>query len=262
MADFWSQYATQGAMRPDSFTGMNEQFRTNLQRMFSDAPPEIAKSLRVKSGYRSPERQAELWAGALKKYGSPAAARKWVAPPGNSQHNKGNASDLSYASEEARKWAHANAANYGLAFPLSNENWHIELAGARGKTHQPWPADPATQPVPTMADAQRHVFDPVQDVMNARAFAPQPEAAKPGLASLYGQPTNVPQVTQAPQAAQMPMDPQSPQTAGATLPGLAVMFMQGQQARRKEREAEAEAEAIRRAALLGANPYQAPNQYT
>lgn len=132
MAWDWTQYSTGGAQRPDSFSGMQPSFSGALEQMFANAPPEIQAELRVSSGYRSPERQAQLWAEALKKYGSPEAARKWVAPPGNSQHNHGNAADLRYASDAARQWAHDNAARYGLAFPLGNEPWHVELAGARG----------------------------------------------------------------------------------------------------------------------------------
>jgi hypothetical protein len=128
----WDPYAVGGATRPDSFTGMNPQFETALEQMFASAPPEIRDQLQVKSGYRSVDRQAELWAAAVEKYGSEEEARRWVAPPGNSQHNHGNAADLGYLSPEAQQWAHANAANYGLAFPLSNEDWHIELATARG----------------------------------------------------------------------------------------------------------------------------------
>ena len=55
-----------------------------------------------------------------------------MAPPGKSQHNHGNAADLKYLSPEAKAWVHANAARYGLAFPLANEDWHVELAAARG----------------------------------------------------------------------------------------------------------------------------------
>lgn len=80
----------------------------------------------VFSGYRSPERQAELYRNAVLKYGSPAAARRWVAPPGHSRHNSGMAADLRYASPEARKWAHENAARYGLGFRMGHEPWHIE----------------------------------------------------------------------------------------------------------------------------------------
>jgi hypothetical protein len=146
----WYPYATGGATRPDSFTGMTGDFRTGLERMFAEAPPEIRDNLQVYSGYRSPERQAELWESALQRYGSEAEARRWVAPPGRSQHNMGNAADLRYNSPEARAWAHANAANYGLAFPLSNEDWHIELATARGNAPRgnnqpPMPGQPGQQ---------------------------------------------------------------------------------------------------------------------
>jgi len=54
-----------------------------------------------------------------------------VAPPGNSQHNRGNAADLGYSSDAARQWAHANAGKFGLSFPLANEDWHIEDSAAR-----------------------------------------------------------------------------------------------------------------------------------
>lgn len=128
---FLRRFAVAGATRPDSFSGMTPAFSSSLQQMIASAPPDIANELRIMSGYRSVQRQAELWNAALKKYGSAAAARKWVAPPGKSGHNHGHAADLRYASKKARKWAHANAAKFGLAFPLGNEPWHIELASAR-----------------------------------------------------------------------------------------------------------------------------------
>lgn len=130
----WSPYATGGALRPDSFSGMNPAFQGTLMRLFEMAPPDIRRQLQVYSGYRSPERQAQLWDAALKKYGSPEAARKWVAPPGRSQHGHGNAADLKFMTPEARDWVRANAEAAGLTFPLSNEPWHVELAGARSGT--------------------------------------------------------------------------------------------------------------------------------
>lgn len=126
-----SRYAVDGAARVDSFSRMNPRFSTALADMFAAAPADIRSNLRVSSGFRSVERQEELFEAALAKYGSPEAARKWVAPPGHSQHNHGNAADLKYLSPAALDWAHKNAAKFGLAFPLSNENWHIELADAR-----------------------------------------------------------------------------------------------------------------------------------
>ena len=132
MAFDFTPYAQGGAAaRPDSFSGMADPFQQALARMLQDAPAEV--KIGITSGYRSPEVQQRLWEEALAKYGSEAEARKWVAPPGKSQHNHGNAADLSFMSPAAQEWVHANAAKYGLAFPLSNEAWHIELAEARGQ---------------------------------------------------------------------------------------------------------------------------------
>jgi hypothetical protein len=131
--------ATGGATRPDSFSGMTPEFAAALQTMFGAAPPNVRSALQVSSGYRSPDRQAQLYADAIKKYGNADAARKWVAPPGKSKHNHGQAADLKFLNDVAKQWVHQNAANYGLSFPLANENWHVEMAGARGG-HQPAPS--------------------------------------------------------------------------------------------------------------------------
>lgn len=155
------QFATGGATRPDSFTGMQPDFSSALGQLFASAPPEIKNSLLVSSGYRSPERQAQLWSDALNKYGSASEARKWVAPPGNSQHNKGNAADLKYASAAAREWAHANAGAYGLAFPLSNEPWHIELSTARGQPATMLGYAPTTKKTPAQAAIEAATGAPV-----------------------------------------------------------------------------------------------------
>ena len=111
---------------------LSSQFAGKLAKMLSEMPEELSKKVNITSGYRSPERQQQLWVEAVRRYGSEEEARKWVAPPGRSQHNKGNAADLSYGgSAEARQWMHSNAKNFGLTFPLSNENWHIEDLDAR-----------------------------------------------------------------------------------------------------------------------------------
>lgn len=111
-------------------SGLNTSFSDALSRMIADAKS-AGHDISITSGYRSLARQQQLWDDALAKYGSADLARKWVAPPGNSQHNYGLAADLGYGSSAARSWAQNNADNYGLNFPLSNENWHIEPVGAR-----------------------------------------------------------------------------------------------------------------------------------
>ena len=121
--------------RTEDVDGLDGAFVNNLAALFEDAPFE---GLGILSGARSVERQQALWDAAVQKYGSEAEARKWVAPPGRSQHNEGQAVDLSYngkslkhAPPEVIEWVHANAGKYGLTFPMEWENWHIEPEGAR-----------------------------------------------------------------------------------------------------------------------------------
>lgn len=127
---------------PSSVANLAPGFAARLAPFLAAAPGRIT----INSGYRSVDRQAELWAQALAKYGSPEAARKWVAPPGKSNHNHGGAVDLGYASPEVQAWALANAAKYGLNFRLGNEPWHVELAG--GAAPQTVAATPPNSPGP------------------------------------------------------------------------------------------------------------------
>lgn len=103
-------------------------FNARLRQLMAAAPGRVW----INSGRRSRQRQMALWNAALAKYGSAAAARKWVAPPGKSKHEEGIAADLGYESPAVKRWVHENAAKFGLHFPLGNEPWHIEPAGSRG----------------------------------------------------------------------------------------------------------------------------------
>lgn len=113
--------------------GLTDDFSQRLTKFILDARAQ-GVDLGVGSGYRSYEKQKRLWEQALKKYGSPEKARKWVAPPGGSFHNKGLAVDLNAngqflgkdANSKATEWAHANAKKYGLHFRMGHEPWHIE----------------------------------------------------------------------------------------------------------------------------------------
>ena len=89
------------------------------------------------SGYRDSTLQKQLFAKAVARYGSPQAARKWVAPPGHSAHQSGRAIDFflggrnSSANVErlrdtsAYKWLRDNATRFGF-YPYSAEPWHWE----------------------------------------------------------------------------------------------------------------------------------------
>ena len=133
----WGSYTVGGATRPDAISGLDPMFRAALGDMLLAAAGE-GLDLKITSAYRSPEVQAGLWESALAKYGSPEAARKWVAPPGKSQHNFGRAADfagpgglLRDANSPEARWIAANAERFGLAVPMEWEPWQVELAGSR-----------------------------------------------------------------------------------------------------------------------------------
>ncbi|MBM3271488.1 MAG: D-alanyl-D-alanine carboxypeptidase family protein, partial [Candidatus Sericytochromatia bacterium] len=85
-------------------------------------------TLRINSAWRSDEHQARLYAEAIKKYGSEQAARKWVAPPGKSNHRTGKALDI-HTSDAIYAWLKSNAPRFGFRQPMSWEPWHWEFEG-------------------------------------------------------------------------------------------------------------------------------------
>lgn len=106
----------------------------SLQSRFNSFLGEIGG--KVTSGYRSPERQAQLFAAAVKKYGSEKAARKWVAPPGKSHHGVdldpgpgvfSKAHDITW---NKKKFSQATvdtiAKKYGFYRPMQYEGWHFQ----------------------------------------------------------------------------------------------------------------------------------------
>ena len=97
-----------------------------------------SKGIRVEvfSSYRSKSYQNTLFQRAIRKYGSAAKARKWVAPPGKSRHNYGQAIDLNMY-RNGRKIPQREfdriIAQAGMYRPMSYETWHIEPLSTRGK---------------------------------------------------------------------------------------------------------------------------------
>jgi hypothetical protein len=82
----------------------------------------------LNSGYRPDWYQARLFKAAVKKYGSEAAARKWVAPPGRSRHRFKDWRGAADATEGAA----LDSAAPGILRPMSWEPWHVELAEPGG----------------------------------------------------------------------------------------------------------------------------------
>lgn len=78
---------------PESWSRVAVEAKVGLMRL----QQKFGKQLTVSSAYRSTEKQARLFAEAVQKYGSEAAARKKVAPPGSSKHETGTALDVTWS---------------------------------------------------------------------------------------------------------------------------------------------------------------------
>lgn len=97
--------------------GLKPHFVAKLAAMRKDMP--AGTGFAVGSGYRTRAQQAALH----------RQKPRLAAPPGRSNHEKGLAGDLRFASRESSRWVHRNAPRYGLRFPMSYEPWHIEPVG-------------------------------------------------------------------------------------------------------------------------------------
>lgn len=136
--DFSALKAVTTNKRTDTIDGLNVEYASKLQSMVTAAQAAGVK-VGIFSGYRSEAKQAELYnkkVGDLMDQGQTKdqamrGARRWVAPPGQSNHNHGEAVDLDYGGKAAKEWVHANAEKYGLYFPMAHEPWHIEMIGGR-----------------------------------------------------------------------------------------------------------------------------------
>ena len=86
--------------------------------------------LGISSGYRSADHQARLRKAhcCYDPGSSRCSCGPPTAPPGRSNHQHGLAIDLS-GSKAAKAWANKNGHLFGVHFPVSGEDWHMELIG-------------------------------------------------------------------------------------------------------------------------------------
>ncbi len=130
--------------RPHGSTGHLDPALLDALRAAAGAAAGDGVAIVVNSGWRSPEKQAELFREAVAKYGSEAEAARWVAPPERSEHVKGQAVDVA---KEGAAWLSEHGAAYGLCRVYRNEPWHFELRpGAAGGGCPAMYADAAHDP--------------------------------------------------------------------------------------------------------------------
>jgi zinc D-Ala-D-Ala carboxypeptidase len=123
---------------------LDRALRAALRRAATDAAADGAE-LFIDSGWRSPDYQERLFREAVAKYGSEAAAARWVATPSRSAHVKGDAVDIGPSGAAA--WLSEHGAAYGLCQIYANEPWHYELRPEAGDQGCPaMYADPTHDP--------------------------------------------------------------------------------------------------------------------
>ncbi|MGN6722682.1 MAG: M15 family metallopeptidase [Marmoricola sp.] len=117
-------------------TNLNPQLLAALRRAATEAN-RYGIEIDVDSGWRSRAYQEQLFDQAIAKYGSAEAAARWVARPGTSVHEAGDAVDV--VGGGAAAWLSRNGAGYGLCRMYGNEPWHFE-----------WRPEAVSQGCPTM----------------------------------------------------------------------------------------------------------------
>lgn len=90
-----------------------------LQYAFLAMAAEAPGAISVGSGWRSHEQQTALH----------REKPNLAAAPGKSNHEYGLAIDMTFENAATRRWVHANAARFGLWFPMDYEPWHVQLMG-------------------------------------------------------------------------------------------------------------------------------------
>jgi hypothetical protein len=133
-----------------------------VRRASMDAQPE-GVHIYVDSGWRSREYQAQLFRQAVSEYGSEAEAALWVATPGSSAHESGDAVDIGPSDADA--WLSKHGARYGLCQIYSNEPWHFELRpGAIMRGCPRMSVDPARGPTPNDVSLEEQSRPPSQPI--------------------------------------------------------------------------------------------------
>ncbi|MBB2923749.1 M15 family metallopeptidase [Cellulomonas cellasea] len=112
-----------------AIAGLDADLRAAVQAVARDAH-DRGVDLWVTSGLRTAALQQDLLDDAVRKHGSLAEARRFVATPEGSSHVTGQAVDI--GPTDGADWVVRHGARYGLCQTYANEMWHFELATTAG----------------------------------------------------------------------------------------------------------------------------------
>lgn len=106
---------------PTDLAGLHPLLAASVKRMVAHS----FGSIGVASGFRTREKQEQLWRDALSRYGSAEEAYAWVRPPGASMHERGMAVDL--AGDLVLAGRLIDTLRLPVHRPIPHEPWHVEI---------------------------------------------------------------------------------------------------------------------------------------
>ncbi|MFI7428797.1 M15 family metallopeptidase [Micromonospora sp. NPDC049836] len=121
----------------EDLTGLTPETRAAFEAARTRALWRHGELIGLTSGHRPAEEQARLFAAAVRRSGSPEAARRWVLPPQESRHVAGVALDVRPV--EGARWLERHGARHHLHRVYDNEWWHFEYLPGRPPDRLPHP---------------------------------------------------------------------------------------------------------------------------
>jgi LAS superfamily LD-carboxypeptidase LdcB len=116
------------AIKLTDINGKDVELRTaKAFRVMSKAARKHGVDLRIRSGFRTFQKQATLYKQYRRGQGNLAA------PPGYSNHESGRALDLYVTDHKAFDWLQEHGATYGFHRTVPGEAWHWEYLGDEDK---------------------------------------------------------------------------------------------------------------------------------
>ncbi|QYC40299.1 VanY-carboxypeptidase [Nonomuraea coxensis DSM 45129] len=116
----------------EDLTGLDDRARAAFTAARTEALWRHGQLIGLTSGYRDPVVQQRMFDEEVRRSGSVASARMFVAPPAESNHVKGIALDV--RPHAGARWLEAHGARYDLYRIYDNEWWHFEYHPEHGGT--------------------------------------------------------------------------------------------------------------------------------
>jgi hypothetical protein len=134
------QWALAARFPAESLAGLTGATRAAFEAARAEALWRHGELIGLTSGYRGPLEQARLFAAAVARDGSVAAAWRRVLPPHASRHVAGTALDV--RPTEGAQWLERHGARHELYRTYDNEWWHFEYRPDGRPVRLPHPGVP------------------------------------------------------------------------------------------------------------------------